>query len=45
MGKKKRHELDKQKQRFIEGAAKNGISKEIAAGIFFKNRTFCTVWF
>ena len=36
MGKKKRAELEKQKQRFVEGAFKNGISKDIAAGIFLK---------
>ena len=34
MGKKKEQKLEKQKQRFIEGAHKNGISKDIAAGIF-----------
>ena len=34
MGKKKRAELEKQKQRFVDGAFKNGISKDIAAGIF-----------
>ena len=41
MGKKKRAELEKQKQRFIDGAVKNGIRKDIAARYFFKNRTFC----
>ena len=34
MGKKKRAELERQKNRFVEGAFKNGISKDIAAGIF-----------
>ncbi len=36
MGKKKRAELERQKQNFIAGAVKNGISKDIAAGIFLK---------
>ena len=44
MGKKKRAELEKQKQNFIDGAVKNGISKDIAAGIF-KDRAFCRIWF
>jgi DNA polymerase-3 subunit alpha len=34
MGKKKRAELEKQKQGFIAGALKNGIAKDVAAGIF-----------
>ena len=34
MGKKKRAELEKQKQGFIAGAVKNGIAKDVAAGIF-----------
>ena len=33
MGKKKRAELEKQKQGFIAGALKNGIAKDVAAGI------------
>ena len=45
MGKKKRSELEKQKQRFIEGAVKNGISKEIAAGIFLKIEPFAEYGF
>jgi DNA polymerase-3 subunit alpha len=45
MGKKKRAEIEKQKQRFIEGAAKNGISKEIAAGIFLKIEPFAEYGF
>ena len=45
MGKKKRAELEKQKQRFIEGAFKNGISKEIAAGIFLKIEPFAEYGF
>ena len=40
MGKKKRAELEKQKQRFIDGAVKNGIAKDIAAGIFLKIEPF-----
>ncbi len=34
MGKKKRAELEKQKQGFIAGAVKKGIAKDVAAGIF-----------
>tara|TARA_B100002052_G_scaffold147772_1_gene134882 strand:+ start:1 stop:2211 length:2211 start_codon:yes stop_codon:yes gene_type:complete len=45
MGKKKRAELEKQKQRFIEGAYKNGISKEVAAGIFLKIEPFAEYGF
>ncbi len=45
MGKKKRAELEKQKQRFVEGAYKNGISKEIAAGIFLKIEPFAEYGF
>ena len=45
MGKKKRAELEKQKQRFIEGASKNGINKEIAAGIFLKIEPFAEYGF
>ena len=45
MGKKKKTELEKQKQNFIEGASKNGISKEIAAGIFLKIEPFAQYGF
>ncbi len=45
MGKKKRAELEKQKQRFIDGASKNGISKDIAAGIFLKIEPFAEYGF
>ena len=45
MGKKKRAELEKQKQRFIEGAVKNGISKEVAASIFLKIEPFAEYGF
>ncbi len=45
MGKKKRAELEKQKQRFIEGAYKNGISKDISAGIFLKIEPFAEYGF
>lgn len=34
MGKKIKEEMDKQKERFISGARKNGISKTIAVNIF-----------
>ena len=40
MGKKNRAELEKQKQGFIAGAVKNGISKDVAAGIFLKIEPF-----
>jgi len=45
MGKKKRAELEKQKQRFVEGAYKNGISKDVAAGIFLKIEPFAEYGF
>ena len=45
MGKKKRAELEKQKQSFIEGAVKNGISKEVAARIFLKIEPFAEYGF
>ena len=45
MGKKKRAELEKQKQGFIEGAIKNGIPKDIAAGIFLKIEPFAEYGF
>jgi DNA polymerase III subunit alpha len=45
MGKKKRAELEKQKLRFINGALKNGISKEVAASIFLKIEPFAEYGF
>ncbi len=45
MGKKKRSELEKQKQSFIAGAVNNGISKDIAAGIFLKIEPFAEYGF
>ncbi len=45
MGKKKRTEFEKQKQNFINGAVKNGISKDIAAGIFLKIEPFAEYGF
>ena len=45
MGKKKRLELEKQKMRFIEGAVKNGIKKDIAASIFLKIEPFAEYGF
>ena len=45
MGKKKRAELEKQKQSFIEGAISNGISKDVAAGIFLKIEPFAQYGF
>ena len=45
MGKKKRAELEKQKQNFIAGALNNGISKEVAASIFLKIEPFAEYGF
>ena len=45
MGKKKRAELEKQKQNFIAGAVNKGISKDIAAGIFLKIEPFAEYGF
>ena len=45
MGKKKRAELEKQKQGFIAGAVKNNISKEVAASIFLKIEPFAEYGF
>jgi DNA polymerase-3 subunit alpha len=45
MGKKKRPELEKQKQSFIAGAVNNGISKDVAAGIFLKIEPFAEYGF
>ncbi len=45
MGKKKRAELEKQKQNFINGAVNNGINKEVAAGIFLKIEPFAEYGF
>ena len=40
MGKKKRAELEKQKERFVKGAIKNGIPKDTAIFIFKKIEPF-----
>ena len=45
MGKKKRAELEKQKNRFVQGAYSNGIRKDIAAGIFLKIEPFAEYGF
>ena len=45
MGKKKRAELEKQKQNFIAGALNNGISKDVAASIFLKIEPFAEYGF
>ncbi len=45
MGKKKRIELEKQKQGFIAGAVENGIAKDVAAGIFLKIEPFAEYGF
>ena len=45
MGKKKRAELEKQKQRFVDGAFSNGINRDIAAGIFLKIEPFAEYGF
>ncbi len=45
MGKKKKAELDKQKERFISGAIKNGIKKEVANFVFTKIEPFAQYGF
>jgi len=45
MGKKKKAELDKQKERFINGAVKNGISKDVANFVFTKIEPFAQYGF
>ena len=45
IGKKKRSEVEKQKERFINGAVKNGIRKDVAAGIFLKIEPFAEYGF
>jgi len=45
MGKKKRIELEKQKERFVNGAVKNGITKETATLIFGKIEPFAEYGF
>ncbi|MBA1338988.1 MAG: DNA polymerase-3 subunit alpha [Pelagibacterales bacterium] len=45
MGKKKKSELDKQKERFIEGAIKNGIQKDVANFVFTKIEPFAQYGF
>ena len=45
MGKKKKAELDKQKERFINGALKNGITKDVASFVFTKIEPFAQYGF
>ena len=45
MGKKKKAELDKQKERFISGALKKGIAKEVANFVFTKIEPFAQYGF
>jgi len=45
MGKKKRAELEKQKERFVNGAIKNGIAKDTAIFIFKKVEPFAEYGF
>ena len=45
MGKKKKSELDKQKERFINGAIKKGITKEVANFVFTKIEPFAQYGF
>ena len=45
MGKKKRAELEKQKERFVNGAVQNGITKETAIFIFKKIEPFAEYGF
>ena len=45
MGKKKRAELERQKERFVQGAVKNGITKDTANLIFKKIEPFAEYGF
>jgi len=45
MGKKKKAELDKQKERFINGAIQNGIAKDVANFVFTKIEPFAQYGF
>ena len=45
MGKKKRAELEKQKERFVQGAIKNGIKKDVANYVFTKIEPFAEYGF
>ena len=45
MGKKKKAELDKQKERFINGALKKGIKKDVANYVFTKIEPFAQYGF
>ena len=45
MGKKKRAELEKQKEKFITGALKNGIKKDVANYVFTKIEPFADYGF
>ena len=45
MGKKKKAELDRQKERFINGALKNGIAKDVANFVFTKIEPFAQYGF
>ncbi len=45
MGKKKKAELDRQKERFIKGAIKNGIAKDVANFVFTKIEPFAQYGF
>tara|TARA_X000001036_G_scaffold68455_1_gene59460 strand:- start:3984 stop:7394 length:3411 start_codon:yes stop_codon:yes gene_type:complete len=45
MGKKKRAELEKQRERFVNGAVKNGIKKDLANYIFTKIEPFAEYGF
>ena len=45
MGKKKRVELEKQKEKFVNGAVKNGIKKDVANYVFTKIEPFADYGF
>jgi DNA polymerase III subunit alpha len=45
MGKKKRAELEKQKEKFVNGAVKNGIKKDVANYVFTKIEPFADYGF
>ena len=45
MGKKKKAELDRQKERFVNGAIKNGINRDVANFVFTKIEPFAQYGF
>jgi DNA polymerase-3 subunit alpha len=45
MGKKKKEVMEKERARFVEGAGRNGIGRELAESIFSKIETFASYGF